>query len=185
MKLLYPLFLLFVLTGCCRVAEMPQWPAAATENDISALYRFRLEHAGTTKFSGLLILKAQADGISSILLDASGLPLIRQEVYPDGSRRVESCAAPLRETRFPELLGKLVEYIYFTPGRNSCPWYAFTCVCQENGKDRQLKWKRFGPLHLWEVEQSITEQMKEINTVRMNLSSITAYLQEIDNGLER
>jgi hypothetical protein len=179
-KLYLPWILLLCLTGCCRVAELPRWPAESESDTASALYRFRLERSGTAKFSGLLALKPRTNGMWSALLDATGAPLAKMIIHPDGSTQVEYRAAAIRDTRLPELLGKLVEYIYFTPASAECSRYAFSCVCLEQETPEQaVKWKRLGPLRLWEVEQTTTALQERI-TVHLKLSSILVHLERMD-----
>jgi hypothetical protein len=147
----------------------------------SALYRFRLERSAVTKFSGLLALKPRKDGMWSVLLDATGIPLVKMLVHTDGTKQAEYCAAAICDSRLPELRGKVVEYIYFPPENADCPWYAFFSVCLETKDQAQsVKWKRMGPIRLWEVEQ-IPPDMEERITVKMKLSSITVHLQRIEN----
>lgn len=181
MKHFIPLILLLILTGCCQVAQQPLWPMTG-ESITSSLYRFRLERSAETKFSGLLALKPREDGMWSVLLDATGIPLVKMLVHADGSRQIEYCAAALCDSRLPELLGNLIEYIYFIPANANCPWYAFFSVCLEtDNQEQSVKWERFGPIRLWEVEQATTPAMQEKITVHMSLSSITVHLQRIDN----
>ena len=145
----------------------------------STLYRFRLEHSAETKFSGLLALKPREDGMWSVLLDATGIPLVKMLVKMDGTKQIEYCATALRESKLPELLGKLIEYIYFIPAREDCPWYILSRVCFETENQKQsVKWKKWGPLRIWEVEQ-VTSIQEKI-TVHMNLSSISVHLLRID-----
>ena len=139
MKHILPWILLFTLTGCCRVAELPLWPGESKPDTSSALYRFRLERSAVTKFSGLLALKPREDGMWSVLLDATGIPLVKMLVHTDGTKQVEYCAATLCDSRLPELLGKVVEYIYFKPANADCPWYAFFSVCLETKGQEQHK----------------------------------------------
>jgi len=182
MKRLIPWIILLILTGCCRVAELPPWPAENRPDTTSSLYRFRLERSSETKFSGLLALQPRAGGIWSGLLDATGVPLVKMVVYPDGTRHLEYCATALHGSRMPELLGKLVEYIYFTPAAADCPWYAFSCVClAAETPEQMVKWKRMGLLRLWEIEKMSPPDAGEKITVHLNLSSVTVHLDHMDN----
>ncbi len=151
----------------------------------STLYRFRLEHSDETKFSGLLALKPREDGMWSVLLDATGIPLVKMLVQTDGTKQIEYCATALRDSKLPELLGKLVEYIYFTPAKADCPWYALSRVCLETEDQKQsIKWKKWGPIRIWEVEQ-VPSAIQEKITVHMNLSSISVHLLEIGNNTDK
>jgi hypothetical protein len=180
-KYFLPWILFLALAGCCQVTELPDWPVENNQGMESTLYRFRLEHSTETKFSGLLALKPREEGMWGVLLDATGVPLVKMLVQADGYQQVEYSATALRKSKLPELLGKLIEYIYFTPAGTDCPWYALSRVCIETKDQVQsIKWKKLGPLKLWEVEHST-----EMITVHMNLSSISVHLLEIENYKDR
>lgn len=182
MKYLAPLLFLLIITGCCPLTERVDRQSAGPAEVKSALYRFHLERAGETRLAGLLALNFHEDGIWCGLLDATGVPLIKMHVRPEGTTDIEYCAKAVSDTMLPEVLGKLVEYIYFTYPRDACSWYAFSCICEEKeGEWQGRKWKRFGPFHYWEVRQQNPPGKDENIEVRMYFSSVKVTLARIDN----
>lgn len=173
--------LMLGLSGCCTIVETPFLQKETLPDQASELYRFHLERSGTTGLSGLLALKPRENGMWGVLLDATGVPLVKLLVMPDHSYDIKYCATAVCETRLPELLGKLIDYIYFIPANEECPWYALSCICQvTDDSGRSIKWKRFGPLHLWEVEYERPSMESEEITIHMKLSSVTVRLQRME-----
>ncbi|GAB4335754.1 MAG: hypothetical protein Kow0089_05620 [Desulfobulbaceae bacterium] len=173
MKRVLPLLIL-VLLGGCGPATMAPWPSPDHAVMSPRLYRFRLERAGTTRFSGLLAITPLETGVRAVLLDATGLELVRESVAPDGETAVEYAAPPVRSTRLPELLGKLVETLYFTPAAGECSWYALVAVCRADEGTGSRTWKRLGPLHLWDLWRG--GNARAATTVRFGLSGVTVHL---------
>ncbi len=170
------------MAGCCKISELPLSAMKGISEEPAALYTFRLEQSQANRFSGLLATKPRENGMWSVLLDATGVPLIKMLVKANGAKQVEHCAAAVCDTRLPALLGNLVDYMYFMPASSECPWYALTCICQEtDALNRSIKWKRIGPLHLWELERPAIAGKNEKITLHLGLSSITVHLQRIDN----
>lgn len=185
MRYFLPFLFLLAMTGCCRIQTDLPWPQESQDERTSELYRFHLERSGTTKLSGLLALQPKEEGMWSVLLDATGVPLVKMLVRSDGAKKVEFCAAAVCDTRLPEVLGKLVDYIYFMPAGTDCPWYAFSCTCMvDEGAGRRVRWERFGPFRLWEVDRVLSPGQKEKIHVRMYFSSVTVQLDRME-GLQR
>lgn len=183
MRFLFSIFLLVLLASCCRIDEMPTLQKVSKPESVSELFQFRLERSGKTKLSGLLAIKQQENGIWNGLLDATGIPLVKMLVGADGSKHLEYCSKAVCDTKLPEILGKLVDYIYFMPANAECPWYAFSCICEESENGQiSTKWKKFGPLSVWKVDHLTTPGNKEKIEVRMYFSSVKVHLQRIDSS---
>ncbi len=149
------LFLLIMLTlaGCAPHVTTPAWPPPDDKTRDGTLYRIRIKQGGTTRFSGLIGLKPVSGGVESLLLDATGAPLVKGSARPDGTMVIEYAPGALREKRIPELIGKLVKYIYFTPGTPDCSWHIPYQVClEEREPGIRTKQAKFGPLRLWQVQ---------------------------------
>ena len=147
------LLVALLLTGCAGTGEQVVWPpAAGASRADAALYRIRIEQGGATRFSGLLALQPVPEGIRTVLLDATGAPLVKGLAWPDGSMEVAYAPEALRTRRIPELIGKLLKYIYFTSGNRECPWYILDRICiDEETPDVRVKQGFFGPVQLWQV----------------------------------
>lgn len=152
----------------------------------TALYQFRLERSGQTKLAGLLALRQQTEGTWGGLLDATGIPLVKMVVPPAGEYTVEDCSPAVCDTRLPEVLGKLIAYIYYTPARSDCSWYTLSCVCQKSGQGEKLaKWKKIGPFHAWQILQENPGSRSEKIYAQMYFSSVRIDLRRIDTTLQK
>lgn len=180
MKRLLPLLLLVTLASCCRVSGLPVRPEAGTDAIFPALFSFRLEHKGVPKFSGLLALENHDRGIWCVLLDATGIPLVKELVAEDGSLEITYRAGALKNNRLPDLLGKVVHSIYFTTGVTDCSWYMLSCICSDSpSPDRTVKWRKFGPVRLWEVNKKVTPAQTTELAVRF-FPSLLVQLQRLE-----
>lgn len=181
MRFLLYLFLLLILTGCCRLADIPDTSKPVPTEPDNALYQFRLERSGATKLSGLLALKHQGEGVWGGLLDATGVPLVKILVQPDGTHALEYCAAAVCDTKLPEVVGNLVKYLYFSPANQTCPWYTVSCICEDSESDHKIKWKKFGPFRSWGVEKKNLKGRDESIDVQMYFSTVKIHLKRIGN----
>ena len=155
MKTLLPLlFIVFTLAGCAPHAAPPARPSASGETgENGALYRIRIRRGSETRFSGLIGLQPVSKGMETVLLDATGVPLVKGLVLPNGNMDIDYAPKVLQEKRLPELIGKLVKYIYFTSGTMDCSWYIPYQVCQDSCEPgSRIKQAKFGPLRLWQVQ---------------------------------
>ena len=172
------LLALLGLAGCCGIRqEIPELQKNLQTEFTDRLYQFRLERSGQTKLAGLLALKQQGDTMWGGLLDATGIPLLKLQVTEEGNHEIEYCSAAVCDTRLPEMIGKLINSIYFTPPNNECPWYTVSCICEESVNDERIKWKKFGPFRSWELTQKNPGAPGETIFMKMYFSSVQIRLK--------
>ena len=107
------------------------------------------------------------------------IPLIKLFNEPDEEPSLEYCAAPVCDTRLPEIVGKLIDYLYFTPADAACPWYAFSRVCTKTENGKTSKWHKLGPFRSWEIDY-LAEKNGNMNMdVAMYFSTVKIHLQQI------
>ena len=176
--------LLIIVAGCSRMADQTKWMASVHPLQSATLHKIRIEQSDVTKFVGLLALEPRADGIWCILLDATGIPLIKGLVSTDGTMRVEYSVSSQLASRLPDLLGRVIEYTYFIPASPDCPWYDPYRVCfSRDDSGSIVKWRKLGPVRLWQVDKKHYKDQGETITVKMNIRSVLITLQHLDEGL--
>lgn len=179
MRYLLLIFLIFILTSCCRTANQPLWTSGEPLKS-SVLYKIRIQQAEVTKFSGLLALEPKIDGIQCVLLDATGIPLLKEFITPNGTMQVEHSVGTIKDSKLPNLLNRVIEYSFYTPAATDCPWYDPYRVCIENNAlGKRTKWKKLGPVRLWQVDRTHLADKREVISITMAFSTVRVTLQPL------
>lgn len=179
MRYLLLFILIFTLTGCCMAPDRMQFIAEKPIKE-ATLHKIRIQQAKVTKFSGLLALEPRTEGIWCVLLDATGIPLLKGLVTPDGTMQVKYSVGAIQESKLPDLLARVIEYSYYSPASFECPWYAPYRVCtSSDASGNRTKWKKLGPIRLWQVDSKNLADKGEMLTITMTLSSVRVTLQPL------
>jgi hypothetical protein len=147
-----------ILTTLLAVScSMPTHLAVTTLPDfhenLSQLKNIVIKSYGSEKFSGLLGLMSQQNGMYFFLLDATGIKLAEVEVYQDGRYTVKNGLQKLKESRLPQILAQSLRNIYMVePFTLPCADHYLQRLCREEVESGQwLKYSRLGPFTSWKV----------------------------------
>ncbi len=180
MRSLCLLFILISIAGCAGIAEQTDSISSVSPVDSSTLYTIRIEQSDTTRFSGLLAIEPRTDGMWTILLDATGIPLLKGLVRSDGTLEMAYCVDALRSGGMPDLLSRIIEYTYFLAARHDCPWYAPYRVCFSRDEAGSLvKWQKIGPFNPWVVKRQLHEERGETITMHLKIPPVRVTLQHL------
>lgn len=122
-------------------------------DDSPQLKKIVIRSFGTEKFSGLLGLMEQQDGLYYILLDATGIKLLEAEIKIDGKYFITNGIKKLTEGSLPGVLAQSLRRIYIVePAELPCSTYFFQRLCRKKlNDDKWIKYSDQGPFTHWIV----------------------------------
>lgn len=122
-------------------------------DDSPQLNRIVINSFGTERFSGLLGLKKQDNGLYYVLLDATGIKLLEAEVNNDGKYIIKNGLKKLIDSSLPTILALSLWRIYIVePIELPCSTHFFQKLCREQGShDTWIKYSTKGPFTHWSI----------------------------------
>ncbi len=148
------LIILLLLTSC----SIPASKLSSSHNLISdsspQLKNIVIYSFGTQRFSGLLGLLQQPDGLYYYLLDATGIKLLEVQVHMDGNYTIKSGIKKLTDSGLPGILAKSLLRIYdVEPAELPCTTHLFQKICREQlGDNDWIKYARTGFFTNWRID---------------------------------
>ena len=154
---------------------------AVGEKEEAKLYTIIIELWGKVKFSGLLALRKQPEGLSYVMLDATGVKLIDAEVSSSGEHQLVFAAGPMKTSRLPEVLSTSLNRMFLlAPTQYPCSEKMFVSLCVHlNDKEILSKKMRVWPFTVWEVEES---KMNGNAAFIYSQFGLDITLKELNNG---
>jgi hypothetical protein len=145
-----------------------------------SLWRIRITHRDKARFSGIIGLEKRGEAVYSVLLDATGLPLLEGLTGIDGKMKIISCVEEVRRRGLPEVIASMLSALYLTPAREECRWYEFGCTMWESGAASPVRLRKsFGPLDLWRIDLIPNEQKPRIMVFSVPYQSLMIELQQL------
>lgn len=151
MKILLFIAVSILLSSCSMVTSSRV--SDLIPDDSPQLKNIIIKSFGTQKFSGLLGLAEQQDGLYYLLLDATGLKLLEVEVYSNGDYTIKYGIKRLADSRLPQILARSLRNIYIIePAKLPCATDFVYNFCEEPvDRDTKIKYTRYGPFPGWKV----------------------------------
>lgn len=144
---------LFALAGCAMpVAE--QWGEAwhiETPKTSSRLYRMEVEHNGTLRFEGLVVVRVASETFDYVLLDSSGVTLLAVQVHGQGTDITTVGKGVLKDSALVDLLTTSFSRIFLLrPDSLPCGRRGLMKLCaKKTEQDEFTKESHFGPFLYW------------------------------------
>lgn len=152
------IILLFCLLFSCVGCSLPKTrnispTGLATVQDQSVFWKIRFFRWSKPVFSGLLGIKFEQHSLHYVLLDGSGITLVRARVDQSGKISNQSGIARIINSGLPNFLGSALTKIYFLePANMPCNHTFFFKLCKEQGKNGIVKSLTTGPFPLYTIE---------------------------------
>jgi hypothetical protein len=153
---LYCCCICLLMTSCSLPLAVQNKSIAEGNGSSGVLLNIRIERWEKLRFSGLLGLREEAQGLYYVLLDATGVKLLEVEVARDGGHKPERASGPLKELNLVPFLSEALSRIYLQePARVPCAGSWFHRLCreesEESGERSWYKYSRSGPFTIWQV----------------------------------
>ena len=180
LSLLLMLLVLWCCVGCAARSPYIGEPIAQRP-EAADLWGLRIVHGDVPKFSGIMGLEPREGGIYSVVLDATGVPLLEGVVMSPDTIEVTRCIDELRKRRFPELISRVVGGLYFTPLDLHCSWYDWGCAVRSDldGGQGEMVEYRLGPFTGWRaIGKPRFEEALEM-TVSFPFQGLDVYLKKM------
>ncbi len=167
MKNVIIVFIGCILSSCSLTGSEYNNPNILKAEKEAGLYNIRIERWGKIRFSGILALQQRKEGLSYVLLDATGVTLIEAEVSLSGDHRLIRANGSLKISQLPHYLSTSLKRIYLLdPLQSPCDRTLFFSFCKEpSGAQEWQKYVQAGPFTVWKVEKSERDGGKEETTV--------------------
>ncbi|MGB3223346.1 MAG: hypothetical protein WBB23_11145 [Desulforhopalus sp.] len=152
--ILYSLLCL-VLTSCSLPIATVLDEPLRSEGKSARLLNIRIERWEELRFSGLLALQEQEDGLRYVLLDATGVKLLEGLAKTDGKHIMIRAGGALKDAGLNEFLSEALARLYlYLPEQLPCSrsWLLRLCCLQ----DSENKWSKsayVGPVRLWQATE--------------------------------
>lgn len=142
-----------LLTSCSLPLDVRTDGLADHDKQSAKLLNIRIERGDILRFSGLLGVRENADGLHYVLLDATGVKLLEVEVAGDGSHNLLRGGGPLKGSDLAPFLSLALARIYLQePQQLPCAGSWFYRLCREESEDKAwCKYGRKGPFKVWKV----------------------------------
>ncbi|MBU1567274.1 MAG: hypothetical protein KJ630_16830 [Proteobacteria bacterium] len=139
--------------GCSLPLRISPLIQDASGNPAARLMNIRIERWGEPRFSGLLALRQEGNGLYYALLDATGVKLLEVVVAEDGGHRLIHAKGALKDSGLDGFLAEVLARTYLQePATLPCAgtWLYRLCREEEAGKGWR-KYGQAGPLEIWQV----------------------------------
>lgn len=153
--ILYSFLSLFLCSCSLPLASLRDGVELGGEK--AKLLNIRIERWQELRFSGLLAVRQEQDGLYYMLLDATGVKLLEARVSNAGEHVLIHANGALKETGLDEFLSEALARIYlFWPEQLPCSgsWFHSFCYRDTAASVAPSEWNktvRLGPLKLWQV----------------------------------
>jgi len=153
------LALTLLVGGGCSTVGHPRrisWPVAGEVTD-GHLWTMELTAGGRERFTGLLATHLDGDGLHYVVLDPTGITLLRARLDHEGASHLEESLKPVRDTGLPKYLARAMERIFRAgPQDGECVRSGLIRFCDSSPNPHQRRREaRAGPFLLWSVEYTL------------------------------
>ena len=145
--------LCLLLCGCSLPLRIAVEGADENAKANGRLLNIRIERWGEVRFSGLLALRPEGQGLYYALLDATGVKLLEATVVGDGEHRLLHVKGALQDSGLDGFLAEVLARTYLQePATLPCAGTWLYQVCREQRADGGWqKYGQAGPLPIWKV----------------------------------
>ncbi|MBU0673134.1 MAG: hypothetical protein KJ950_00655 [Proteobacteria bacterium] len=146
--LLY-LFTVLLLLGCASVNPMNGRELQLGTPGETSLWKLTIGTGDRIRYTGLLALASEAEWMTAILLDGTGIKLIEERIYLDGIVETLFALPAVRQQGLPSYLGQGL-FKLFMEWRSPVVGFHLTHFCLASSEAGLLtKTKKIGPFRLW------------------------------------
>jgi len=143
------------VSGCAPKLSTPAVREFTNELNLnkSCLWKIVVNRGGEEKFSGILAIKQHVDFISLVLLDPTGITLLKGEVFQSGDISLTSSLEKIKKSKIEDYMGKVVFRIfYLMPSDETCrKGFSRLCWVGTDIASVNKKIYTFGPFLFWSI----------------------------------
>ncbi len=157
------LILIIQFISGCSINKIPEHADLNFPYVEESLWKLTIEQWGTERFTGLLAVRTLGPDFHLVLLDATGIKLLKITMSDGSDVRVVSALKAVRDRGLPEYLSRSTSRIFDTmSGDVHCSRHGFIRICKKKpALDVERKEARFGPFLLWSVDYFYSKDVTE------------------------
>lgn len=147
-------FFCLLLVGCSLPLRISVDNPDENGKSPARLLNIRIERWGEVRFSGLLALRQEGQGLYYALLDATGVKLLEVAVAGNGGHRVIHAKGALQDSGLDGFLAEVLTRTYLQePATLPCTgtWLHQLCREEDVAGNGWRKYGQVGPLQIWQV----------------------------------
>jgi hypothetical protein len=155
------IFCAILLCSCGFSGNLSRNAGISAGDSDALLANIRIERWGEMQFSGILALEAREETMSYVLLDATGVKLLEDEVNAAADRNGQTARGPLSESRLARVLSiSLSRMFLLKPAEEPCSRQMLLSLCRK--MTDEMEWAtsyKAGPFLVWEVHEARRDAM--------------------------